>query len=240
MSFEDIWQKHFPGSLPEEHLIRRAAVTLIRDHGFTPANTLACVGTCRDELCANLFAGVQEMWGKAFDLSSLGGILTIGRTGFAAAQAHAPVVAGRCRYVFFLFSHIGISEVGEVGVAARPGQSEPSAACGALVALMQELRSGESSGSGIEWQDPEQSLLRQRMRRIDSMPESPELLELTKAVHQANVEDLRGLMSDVFDRQREDYAVIAGVQIHGPGGVTLAWPGTSYVVVEGIRSEIWF
>ncbi len=65
-------------------------------------------------------------------------------------------------------------------------------------------------------------------------------MELTKAVHTANVEDLDSLMSDVFDRRREDYAVIAGVQIHGPDGVTLAWPGTSYVVVQGTRSEIWF
>ena len=29
MSFEDVVQHHFPGSLPEKHFVRRAAVTLI-------------------------------------------------------------------------------------------------------------------------------------------------------------------------------------------------------------------
>ena len=55
MSFEDLVQRHFAGSLPEKHFVRRAAVTLIQQHGFTPTNTLACVGVCRDELCRSLF-----------------------------------------------------------------------------------------------------------------------------------------------------------------------------------------
>lgn len=237
--FEELIAEHFPGSLPEGHLVRRAAVTLIRDHGFSPINTLPCVGTCRDELCGQLFDEVENMWGEAFDLSSLAGILTIGRTGFAAAQAHAPLVGGRSRYVFFLFQHIGISAEGELGVARRPGREQPSAACGALVALMNEERSHDENPR-LEWQDPEQSLLRLRTKRIHDLSDSPDLLELTKAVHKATLEDLRNLMSDVFDRHREDYAVIAGVQIHGPEGIQLAWPGASYVVVEGTRSEIWF
>jgi len=239
MSFDEVVQSHFPGSLPEEHLVRRAAVTLIQDHGFTPANTLACVGTCRDELCGHLFDEVQSMWGKAFDLSSLAGILTIGRTGFAAAQAHAPLVGGRCRYVFFLFSHIGISATGELGVALRPGREEPSSACGALVALMQGRNQAEDAMK-LEWQDPEQSLLRLRLKRMRTLGDSPDLIDLTKATHEATLQDLRSLMSDVFDRHKEDYAVIAGVQIHGPGDLNLAWPGASYVVVQGTRSEIWF
>lgn len=239
MSFEDEVQRHFPGSLPEKHFVRRAAVTLIRQHGFTPANTLACVGVCRDELCRSLFDDVEKMWGEAFDVSSLAGILTLGRTGFAAAQAHAPLVQGRCRYVFFLFSHIGISAAGDLGVAMRPGRQEPSAACGALVALLNNPVSGQESG-GINWQDPEQSYLRSRLKRMRGLSDSPDLLELTKTAHQASLEDLGTLMAGGVDRQREDYAVVAGIQIHGPDGLSLTWPGASYVVVQGTRSEIWF
>jgi hypothetical protein len=47
-------------------------------------------------------------------------------------------------------------------------------------------------------------------------------------------------MASGVDRQREDYAVVAGIQIHGPEGLSLTWPGASYVVVQGSRSEIWF
>ena len=239
MSFEDVVQRHFPGSLPEEHFVRRAAVNLIQRHGFTPANTLACVGVCRDELCRSLFDEVEQMWGRAFDVSSLAGILTLGRTGFAAAQAHAPLVQGRCRYVFFQFSHIGISASGELGVSTRPGRDEPSVACGALVALLKDPASGAVTG-GINWQDPEQSFLRARLRRVPDLSESPDLLELTKAAHRASVEDLDALMARAVDRRREDHAVVAGIQIHGPDGLNLTWPGASYVVVRAIRSEIWF
>ena len=239
MSFEDVMQSHFPGSLPEKHFVRRAAVTLIRQHGFTPANTLACVGVCRDELCRSLFDEVEKMWGDAFDVSSLAGILTFGRTGFAAAQAHAPLVQGRCRYVFFLFSHIGISAAGDQGAAMRPGRQEPSAACGALVALLEEPVGGQGTG-GFDWLDPEQSYLRSRLKRMRGLGDRPDLLELTKAAHRAGVEDLGTLMSDTADRHREDYAVVAGIQIHGPDGINLTWPGASHVVVQGTRSEIWF
>jgi len=239
MSFEEVVQQHFPGSLPERHFVRRAAVTLIRQHGFTPANTLACVGVCRDELCRSLFGEVEQMWGSAFDVSSLAGILTLGRTGFAAARAHAPLVQGRSRYVFFLFSHIGISAAGELGVARRPGRQEPSAACGALVALMQDPGDGQRV-SGINWLDPEQSYLRSRMARMGGLGDSPDLLEYTVAAHRASVEDLGTLMAGGVDHEREDYAVIAGIQVHGSEGLSLAWPGDSFVVVEGVRSEIWF
>lgn len=239
MSFEDVVQSHFPGSLPEKHFVRRAAVTLIRQHGFTPANTLACVGVCRDELCRSLFDEVEKMWGEAFDVSSLAGILTLGRTGFAAAQAHAPLVQGRCRYVFFLFSHIGISAAGDLGVAMRPGREQPSAACGALVALLESHESQQRVG-GIDWLDPEQSYLRSRLMRIRDLGDTRDLVELTKATHRASVEDLGTLMAGAVDHHREDYAVVAGIQVHGPDGLSLTWPGACHVVVQGTRSEIWF
>jgi hypothetical protein len=179
------------------------------------------------------------MWGHAFDMSSLGGILTLGRTGFAAAQAHAPLLQSRCRYVFFLFSHIGVSAAGDLGVVVRPGREEPSAACGALVALMKN-QAGDQTRTGIEWQDPEQSLLELRLRKVLDLGDPMDLLELTKAAHRAALEDLGTLMAGAVDHHREDYAVVAGVQIHGPDGLNLAWPGASHVVIQGTRSEIWF
>jgi len=239
MTFAEEVQSHFPGAAPLEPYVRRVAVTLIQDYGFAPANTLACVGVCRDELCRSLTEEVEAMWGGSFDFSSLGGILSLGKTGFAAAYSHAPVVNDRRRYVFFLFAHIGISAQGELGVAQRPGHDEPSAACGALVALLGDLRSGRKS-LALEWEDPEQSLLKLRMKRMRDLGEEPDLMTLTKAAHRATVEDLRVLMANSLNRQTEDYAVIAGVEIHGPDGNNLIWTGESYVMVEGRRSEIWF
>jgi hypothetical protein len=241
MSFSEVLQEHFPGSSPQEVFVRRAAVSLIQDHGFSPANTLACVGHCRDELCRRLSEEVEAMWGQAFDFSSLAGILTLGTTGFAAARTHAPVIGGRRRYLFFVFAHIGIASDGTVGVAARPGVSEPTPACGALVALLDDLRAGHRGHSGgpLDWQDPEQSLLKMRVRKITDLAENPGLLELTKAVHRATLLDLETLVATAFDLESEDLGVIAGVQIHGPDGTTFIWPAATYLVIRGVRSEIW-
>jgi hypothetical protein len=239
MAFEEVVQRHFPGAAPVGPFIRRAAVSLIQDHGFAPANTLACVGVCRDELCRSLTEEIEKMWGGAFDFSSLAGILTLGKTGFAAAHSHAPVVNGRRRYVFFLFAHIGISAEGDLGVAHRPGQDEPTTACGALVALLEFLHSGQK-GKQLDWDDPEMSLLKLRLKRVQELDERPDLMALTKATHRATVQDLRELMFNSMNRATEDYAVVAGVEIHGPDSQHLVWTGESYVVVGGQRSEIWF
>ena len=239
MSFSEVIQSQFPGAAPLEPFVRRAAVGLIQDHGFAPANTLACVGVCRDELCRSLAEEVEAMWGGAFDFSSLAGILTLGKTGCAAAHSHAPVVNGRRRYVFFLFAHIGISAAGELGLTRRPGHREATAACGALVALQEELVSGSKS-STVDWEDPEMSLLKLRLKRVRDLGEKPDLLALTRAAQRATVQDLQSLMSSSMSRDREDYAVIAGIEIHGPEGQHWIWTGDSYVVIEGRRSEIWF
>ena len=239
MTFRATVDQHFPGTISQPAFVRRAAATLIQDHGFTPTNSLACVGVCRDELCRSLTVEIETMWREPFDFSSLAGLLTLGRTGFAAARAHAPVVNGRARYLFFLFTHIGIGSEGEQGVVERPGLPEPDSACDALVALLEELQQRKQR-VGRERRDPEQSLLRMRLRQMRGLSDAPDLIELTKAVHHATVADLHSLMAEAFDRENEDFAVVAGVQIHGPGVISLLWPGATYVVVEGRRSEIWF
>jgi hypothetical protein len=43
MSFEDIVRSHFLGSYEEDAFVKRSALTLLQDHGFTADNTLACV-----------------------------------------------------------------------------------------------------------------------------------------------------------------------------------------------------
>jgi hypothetical protein len=239
MSFRETVDQHFPGSIPQEVFVRRAAVTLIQDHDFSPTNSLACAGVCRDELCRSLTDEIGAMWGDLFDFSSLAGMLTLGRTGFAAARAHAPVENGRARYLFLLFTHIGIGPRGEQGVVERPGRPGLTRACGALASVVEGFRHRQRRHR-LDWRDPELSLLRMRLAQEEGLSESPDLIELTKAVHRATVGDLHTLMAEEFDRQTEDFAVVAGVQIHGPGGISLLWPGTTYVVVEGRRSEIWF
>lgn len=91
--------------------------------------------------------------------------------GIGAGLSHSPVCSmGKERYVFFSFPHIGIDSTGVVGAIHRPGRANSSAACGALIAALAQIKA-----SGLEEQvkkpgvhdplDPEFSILKQRLAR---------------------------------------------------------------------------
>lgn len=239
MSFEELLQQRFPGVLPEDQFVRRSAARLISDFGFTADNTLACVAVCRDELCRPLTEKIRLMWGEAFNMSSMGGRPTMGHTGLAAAHSHAPIVNGRSRFVFFVLPHIGLGPEGEPGLCQRPGRQEPSWACGALVDVLEDVRQ-DRTASPFSTNDIEQSLLKQRLIREGDLTVDTDLIELTKLTHRVALADLEHLVMGRLDPAIDDFVVISGIQIHGPAGADLIWPGASYVVLAGLRSEIWF
>lgn len=239
MSFEELLKKRFPGALPEDQFVRRSAARLISDYGLTADNTLACVGVCRDELCRPLTEKIRLMWGEAFNMSSMAGRPTLGRSGLATAHSHAPIINGRSRFAFFVLPHIGLGPAGEPGLCQRPGRQEPSLACGALDAVRQDIRAGRTA-SPLTSADIEQSLLKQRLLRESDLTAETDLVDLTKLTHRVALADLEHLLMGELDPTRDDYVVISGIQIHGPAGADLVWPGASYVVIAGRRSEIWF
>jgi len=239
MSFEDIVRSHFPGSFEEDAFVKRSALTLLQDHGFTADNTLACVGVCRDELCRPLTEKIKHVWGEPYDLSGLAGMPWLGRSGYAAARRHAPAIRDRLRYIFFIFTHIGVGPAGELGVCERPGRPGLVPTCDELSALLDELRNGKGTVP-FDTEDIERCLLRERLMREPEVNETTSLIELTKIAHRASLTDLENLAGTVFNPETDDSAILSGVQIHGPGGAGFVWPGSCSVVIRGRRSEIWF
>ena len=75
---------------------------VLAKHGFNPENSINLISTCRDEVCRPFTEQVDRVWGNSFNISSLAGFCFCGRTGFKAAMAHAPVVDGIERYVFWV------------------------------------------------------------------------------------------------------------------------------------------
>ena len=129
----------FPGAVPATEF-----VATWRDRcvgaGFDADTALLAVGTCRDEVCFPFVAQLEAVWGPAFQLGSLGGLLTIGRTGIAAVASHAPREPGEpVRYVLVVAAHIGVDEAGTFGYLRREHQEVSSRTCGALMAFRDEL-----------------------------------------------------------------------------------------------------
>lgn len=235
MGFRSRLAELFPGARTQERYVD-AVHSCLRGLGFDAANTIACVGVCRDELTRSFVDHVQRLWGEAFNLSGLAGLVFLGRTGLSAALSHAPAGFERQRYLFFTLPHVGLGEDGELGVCVRPGQSTPSPACGALIAFRSELLEGKVNLE-LDPDDLEQSLLRQRLfPRLANRPVPP-LEELTRLAHDAILEDLERAITLTIDPEQADYAVFSGIQIHAPGGHHV-WPGTSYAVVGKKRQPL--
>lgn len=236
-SFDSVMAEHFPGSVREPEFVERVSKVLMEDGGFSPANTLACVGVCRDELSATLPQAVQAVWGHAFTLSALAGLLFAGRTGFGAARSHAPIEDGCERYLFFVAAHIGIGAGGELGACDRIGRPGRSHACGALWGFLRELEGGRLKLT-FDPVDIEQSLLKQRLLRELPFGQVPSLIDLTRAAYRAIVDDLETVIAQTLDPTEDDWAVLAGIQIHGAHNEPWFWPGSCYSMVQNRREEI--
>jgi hypothetical protein len=207
---------------------------MLNDHGFTAENTIALVAVCRDEITRPFVDGVQQTWGEAFNLCSLAAMIFVGRTGFLAAEHHAPDLDGRQRYVFIAMPHIAISAAGTVGHCARAGQRAESTACGALVAFRKELQSGQVRVA-LDPGDLEYSLMKQRLLALLPRDEIPDLVRLTEVAHTAILADLEAMIARTVDPERADWAVLTGIQIHGPDNTLWVAHRELHAVIRGER-----
>lgn len=236
MGFETVVGGAFPGAANEGEF-NRALAELLRPLGFTRESTLACLAVCRDEVSQSLFEHVRTNWGRAFNFASLAGVTLAGKTGFAAALAHGPRTDGRERYLFLAAPHVGMGPDGEQGPCEREGRSEPSSACGALLALLGELRKNRL-GPMDDPDDVEEGLLRKRLGERASRLAPLDLFELTRLTHDVILEDLEHMLDVTVDPSRADYVVATGIQIHGPGMKNYIQPRALYAMVAGTRRSL--
>ncbi|CAM9844616.1 unnamed protein product [Discosporangium mesarthrocarpum] len=73
--------------------------------------------------------------------------------------------------------------------------------------------------------------------------QAPDLADLTKLAEKVLAEEqLKARIAATVDTSTADYAVIAGIQVHGPGGKTYFYPVTDHcqTVVKGVKSPLKF
>jgi len=238
--FVEALDRYFPGAVLEEEFIAGTARRL-GEEGFSKSNTIASVALCRDEITRPLFADVERVWGPAFSLAGLAGMVTAGRTGLAAAIHHAPVEDGRRHFVIYAMAHIAIAANGTIGQVERPGIPGPSSACGALVAFRSELQEGTLEVE-FDRYEIEQSLLKHRLLPLIEYGTVPDLVDLTKLTVTAIEDDLREILRSLADAWKgtdhempTDAAIFSGIQVHGPDGVNFVWPLSVHVSIGGDR-----
>ncbi|CAI5486924.1 unnamed protein product [Closterium sp. Naga37s-1] len=244
----------FPRAMQEEAFMKSVSQELSK-LGFKRDNCIALVSTCRDEVCRPVVSLVDQEFGLSFNIAGLGGVLNCGSTGFKAAMSHSPEF--RCetdgtvkeRYIFFAFPHVSIGESGEVGSLLRRGRGKPSSACGALIAIQNDINAGKATVS--DPYDEEYVLLKKKVKSLILRRGGSEysLVEVTRAALAAINDDLEKLISLTVDPATADYAVITGVQIHSGNQIPgepfriertcdYIAPDMMYAVVRGQRYDL--
>ena len=105
------------------------------------------------------------------------------------------------------------------------------------MAFRQEMLDGNLTLE-LDLNDIEQSLLKHRLFRKISYGDLPDLVALTKIAYGVILEDLEHLVKLTVDPSASDYAILSGIQIHGPDKAQYIWPGAMYMVKNGQRNEV--
>ncbi|MCP4435300.1 MAG: hypothetical protein GY812_07375 [Actinomycetia bacterium] len=209
-------------SLPLDDYLS-AVQSALDPFGFTPDATLAAVSICRDELTQHLSGAVARRWGAPFSLGGLGGIPTLGRTGWGACLAHVPTEVDRGKLLVICLAHIGVEP--EAGLFVRPGQRRASATCGAAAALLAGWADAGAQPAAHE--DNEAAMLRSLVEQgADEAPGS--IVELTMAIAAAALTEARRQVEAASPWDSMDVALLGGVQVHAPGGDLVLPVGGQY------------
>jgi limiting CO2-inducible B/C-like protein len=236
VTFSATLARDFPSAIPANQFVL-SSQNALKDLGVHRGSALPLIATCRDELAFALTAELQRAWGPAFNMAGLAGLLTLGRTGIAAARGHAPLVAGRRTFVLFGLAHVGVDDAGTIGNCERPGVPGASRTCGALMALHDELVGGDVHTSDypyLDKNDPEQSRLRERIAPRVADPARADLLEITRIARDLIDQDSDDVIKVLRDDDvPADVAVFTGIHIHGPRGAEYVDLGRCFFDREG-------
>jgi hypothetical protein len=113
----------------------------------------------------------------------------------------------------------------QVGKVWRPGRAKASTACGALLALLGEIKSRRINLQ-LDPNDMEMSLLKQQIMSHLDYGNEPTLVELTYAVHDCILSDVRRTAEAAVNLDTAEYVIVSGIQVHAGFSQTMFWPGS--------------
>jgi len=235
-SFDDALQHFFPGAI-ELKRFHKCIHNLGDKLGFTKENTIAMYSVCRDELTKKFAEGLEDHWGTCFDISSLGGFVFCGVTGFRAGMTHAPKQDGLERYLFFCGPHIAISADGSIGNVFREGRDKVSHACGALIGFRDELTQGKINVVD-DPQDIEQTYLKQNLLEHIKFGEVPSLVDLTYRAQRCILQMVEHTLEGSVQKDTCNYLIICGILIHGPDNSNYVWVGPLKSTMKGKVTDL--
>lgn len=231
-------RSQLPDAVPVGTYLDRVA-TALDPFDFHPDDTFAAVSICRDELTQNLIEEVADRWHRPFALGGLGGLPSLGRTGWQACLSHVPDTAGRGHLLVFGMAHLGMDHDGEFGQSHRRHQHRPTATCGAIGSLLDMVKRGDDDPELPPGLDDHEAARLLRFVRDETGTVPMELIELTHRTALAVDGEIWAEVDALQAWKDMDVAVFSGVQVHVPERSDHVWPIASSVKrSDGVRSAL--
>ncbi len=225
----------FPGARPIPEFLDGVAAELA-PKGFTVERTFAVVSTCRDELTIPLMRAVTDRLDLAFYLGALGGVPSLGRTGWNAALSHVPVDHGRGHLVVLGMTHIGFGPDGTPGQSLRRHQDHATPTCGALMSILHSEDAAEAMPEALD--DNEKDRLRHLMRKV-SPERSGTPLGITLRAAQAVTTEMWAELDALEAWRTMDVAAYCGIQVHVQDHDDLiALTDAQFVGADGVHTRL--
>lgn len=188
----------FPQALPAQAVVNRLVVGL-QAKGISPANTLVGSTICPDEINmvpGSLVHSLEQAWGAVCPLGGLGGAPHAGKTGFRMFLRQKPK-DGYCIIVFG--PHVGISESGELGKCAHPGQTKETPTCEWVMNAYDRWK--DKLAAEFDETDMQQSWLNDKISRrgMNLMSGEDPVNDLVWEAYDIILESLSGMIGSEFD-----------------------------------------
>ncbi|MGK0290721.1 MAG: hypothetical protein ACI86H_002180, partial [bacterium] len=91
----------------------------------------------------------------------------------------------------------------------------------------------------LDSDDIEYSLLKQKLiGKVNYSRTAPTLVSITNMVYESVLKDLEQLIDLKIEGSFYEYAIITGIQVHGPNNTNFIWPGKMYVVSSGYKIDL--
>jgi hypothetical protein len=229
----------FEAAVPVGDYLDRIAAALIPLE-VSRSRVFAAVSVCRDELTQGFLAEVGARWGRPFALGGLGGLPSLGRTGWQACLSHVPDIGGRGHLLVVGMPHIGLDPDLRPGRTLRPNQAEATPTCGALTALFASLSAptplADPLPDGLDDHEAQRLL-----RLVDGVGGEPpgDLVAFTLRAAAALEAEMWSELQALEAWKDMDVVVCCGVQVHVQGGVDHVIPtGSSVQRADGVRRDL--
>lgn len=213
--FNSVVAQYYPDATLETDFVADSFQQLNK-LGFGRNNTIACMGTCRENSTRMLHAEIVETLGSVSRLDMNGCIITADALD---SFLDVPTTTDRPHFLFIVLAHIGIG---------------PATGCADLDEIQRECMHAQSDWHSRLSLEDDLSPLRQQLAPY-LQESAPSLIELTFHAHNALVDNLQDWIEQRLDSAETNYAVLSGIQLFGDSEEQLLWPGIGYAVVGGQR-----